>query len=165
MKYTITALIISLSLSITCKAQQVCPNEIPDEWQNSRYTTDIIDGDNVVTDEKTGLMWKRCAQGLSGVDCSVGTAVRYNWADALEVADLAVFASYDDWRLPNVKELNSIVAKNCHKPSINASIFPNTSNVRYMCSTNRYIVNFDFGRINTESPTLPFNVRLVRTVN
>jgi hypothetical protein len=165
MKYIITTLMVSLLLSITCNAQQVCPSEIPNEWQNSRYTTDIIDGDHVVTDEKTGLMWKRCAEGLSGVDCSVGTVVRYNWADALEVADIAVFASYDDWRVPNVKELNSIVAKNCHKPSINASVFPNTSNVRYICSTNRYVINFNYGIVNTSNATFPSNVRLVRTAN
>ena len=156
---------ISLLLSITCNAQQVCPSGIPDEWPNSRYTTDIIDGDNVVIDEKTGLMWKRCAEGFSGVDCIVGTVAKYTLADAIEVADIAVFASYDDWRVPNVKELNSIVAKNCHKPSINASVFPNTSNVRYICSTNRYLINFDYGRVNSESNFFPWNVRLVRTAN
>ena len=60
---------------------------------------DFVDnGDGTVTDEATGLMWQQADSG-SGMD----------WEDALEYAENSTLAGYDDWRLPNVKELQSIV--------------------------------------------------------
>ncbi len=55
-------------------------------------------GDGTVTDEATGLMWQQADSG-TGMD----------WEDALEYAEDSTLAGYDDWRLPNVKELQSIV--------------------------------------------------------
>jgi hypothetical protein len=55
-------------------------------------------GDGTVTDGATGLMWQQADDGSA-----------YNWEDALSYAEGLVFAGYDDWRLPNAKELQSIV--------------------------------------------------------
>lgn len=60
---------------------------------------DFVDnGDSTITDNATGLMWM---QG----DLSIAV----DWEHALAYADTVTFAGYDDWRLPNVKELQSIV--------------------------------------------------------
>lgn len=60
---------------------------------------DFVDNhDGTVTDAATGLMWAKADSG--------GTM---NWPDALEYAENATLAGYDDWRLPNPKELQSIV--------------------------------------------------------
>ncbi len=61
--------------------------------------TDNADG--TITDEATGLMWE---QG----DSSAGM----NWEDALawvELMNNQDYLGYNDWRLPNAKELQSIV--------------------------------------------------------
>lgn len=55
-------------------------------------------GDNTVTDQATGLMWQKDDSGM-GMD----------WEAALAYAGNSRLAGYDDWRLPNVKELQSIV--------------------------------------------------------
>ena len=55
-------------------------------------------GDGTITDEATGLMWQ---QGDSGTGL--------DWEEALSYAENLELAGYDDWRLPNVKELQSIV--------------------------------------------------------
>jgi len=55
-------------------------------------------GDGTVTDHATGLMWMRADSGKA-----------MNWEKVLEYAEDLEFAGYDDWRLPNVKELQSIV--------------------------------------------------------
>ena len=54
--------------------------------------------DGTITDNATGLMWTQADNGVG-----------LNWQDALVYAENAEFAGYDDWRLPNVKELQGIV--------------------------------------------------------
>jgi hypothetical protein len=91
--------------------------------------TDYLNG--TVTHAKTGLMWKQCAEGQTwsnGVTCT-GTATTANWADALKAANTAntaAFAGYTDWRLPNKKELASIVEDCGYEPAINQTAFPAT---------------------------------------
>ncbi len=58
----------------------------------------VVNGDGTITDEATGLMWARDDDG-SGM----------NWQDALSYAEMSELAEYDDWRLPNVKELQSLL--------------------------------------------------------
>ncbi len=55
-------------------------------------------GDDTVTDTKTGLMWQKQDDG-----------VKRTWEDALLYCENAALAGYDDWRLPTIKELESIV--------------------------------------------------------
>ncbi|MEA1053297.1 DUF1566 domain-containing protein, partial [Lamprobacter modestohalophilus] len=72
-------------------------------------------------------MWKRCAEGQTGADCGTGTPMTYTWSGALDVADQALFADYGDWRLPNRKELATIIEQRCVDPPINLNVFPNSS--------------------------------------
>lgn len=58
----------------------------------------INNGDGTITDQATGLMWQ---QGDSGMG--------YNWQQALAYAEDLSLADHHDWRLPNAKELQSIV--------------------------------------------------------
>ena len=96
-------------------------------------------GDGTVTHVKTGLMWKRCSEGLRGIACTIGTATQYTWQDALKaVKDLNTsggFAGFKDWRVPTIKELHSIVEKQCVTPSVNADIFPHTISGWYWSSS------------------------------
>jgi hypothetical protein len=55
-------------------------------------------GDGTVTDAATGLMWQQADSGL-GMD----------WGQALALCEGLTLAGHDDWRLPNVKELQGIV--------------------------------------------------------
>ena len=55
-------------------------------------------GDGTITDRASGLMWMKTDSG-EGMD----------WEAALAYANSSNYAGYDDWRLPNAKELQSIV--------------------------------------------------------
>ncbi len=58
-------------------------------------------GDGTITDSATGLMWSQTDSGVGLV-----------WEDALawvEQQNTANYLGHDDWRLPNVKELQGIV--------------------------------------------------------
>ncbi len=55
-------------------------------------------GDETISDNATELMWMKSDNG-SGL----------NWEEALSFAEGTEFVGYSDWRLPSVKELQSIV--------------------------------------------------------
>jgi hypothetical protein len=61
----------------------------------------VDNGDGTVTDGATGLMW---AQDDSGEGMSWEVALGY-----VEDRNAEAYLGYDDWRLPNAKELQSIV--------------------------------------------------------
>jgi hypothetical protein len=127
-----------LAFSHSANAARTCASYITDEWPDSRYTVETIFGDNVVTDNKTGLMWKQCSEGLTGTDCTTGNATAYFWQEALvlsDTIDVTGFAGFSDWRLPNIEELRSIKAINCYDPSINETVFPNTPSFTYWSSS------------------------------
>lgn len=109
---------------LAMSAEAVCVNSIPATTPSSRF---IDNGDGTVSDARTGLMWMRCSLGQAwdGATCT-GTATQYEWADALTQAQSSSFATYTDWRLPNVKELVSIIERSCANPSVNSDIFPAT---------------------------------------
>ena len=67
---------------------------------NSTYGKNSFtdNGDGTITDAATGLMWMQ-------EDSKVGM----NWKVALSFAENKTFAGKSDWRLPNAKELQSIV--------------------------------------------------------
>jgi hypothetical protein len=70
---------------------------------NTNYgVNDFVDnGDGTITDNATGLMWSQADSG-SGL----------NWEQALawvQAKNAENYLGHDDWRLPNAKELQSIV--------------------------------------------------------
>ena len=97
--------------------------EVPSTTPASRFHDN---GDATVTDQSTGLMWARCPEGLSGSACADGTVANFTWEAALIRARDSSLAGYTDWRLPNIKELSSIVEERCSNPHINLAVFPNT---------------------------------------
>lgn len=77
----------------------------------SRYTNNQ---DGTVTNPRTGLMWKHCAEGASwdGSRCS-STGTPMNWVEAMKAAKASRYAGHSDWRLPTIAELESTKAVFC----------------------------------------------------
>nr|MDA3908625.1 DUF1566 domain-containing protein [Sulfurimonas sp.] len=64
---------------------------------------------DLVIDKTTGLMWQ------DNIDTKT---IRKNRKDAKQYCRSLVFAGYDDWYLPRVKELRSIVDERKYDPAI-----------------------------------------------
>ncbi len=155
---------------ILAGAQTCQTNSILATTPTNRFT---INNDGTVSDTKTGLTWKKCSEGQSGVDCRMGEAAKYAWQGALQQAQSVNnnggFAGYKNWRLPNMKELDSIVEKQCIDPSINLVVFPESQSNAYWSSSplavdsnNAWYVYFGHGRSLKAYKANFFFVRLVR---
>lgn len=87
-----------------------------------------------ITDSKTGLVWKRCTEGMVWSDGTcTGVAATYTHEQALTRA--AFQSGLLGWRLPNVKELASIIDYNRASPAIDVVAFPNTPGNWFWSST------------------------------
>lgn len=85
-----------------------------------------INNDGTVLDKRTGLVWKRCLEGLSGEQCTTGTATNLMWSAALNYVQTHSFAGKSDWRMPNIRELTTLSELCRTYPAINTEVFPNT---------------------------------------
>lgn len=87
----------------------------------------IDHGDGTITDASTGLMWEKKCSGCGGLH-DFGSDFRWrgvgghptiwDWLDAVNAEGGSGFAGYDDWRIPNVKELQSIVDYERFNPAV-----------------------------------------------
>ena len=80
------------------------PQEIPAHF---------IISDSIVTDVLTGLEWQRFV-----------TSDFMEWEEALRRAENLVLQGHTDWRLPNIKELESINDEDRLQPSVQEYYFP-----------------------------------------
>ena len=138
-------------------------------------------GNGTVTDIKTKLQWMQCSLGQTFSEGSnrlfqcKGEANEYTWEEALDIARAFSFADYSDWRLPTIKELNSLVycsngkiiqykndgyysietegARSCKSdsrgnfksPTIEQSVFPNTASGYWSSSPSASNSNYAWG--------------------
>jgi hypothetical protein len=142
--------------------------------------------DGIVKDTKTGLIWTRCSLGQkwNGSLCE-GTPTKYVW-DAIATRHFS-FAGYNDWRLPTIAELKTLLycstGKPSHwnessnpcdgdyaKPTLIIQVFPNVAAdaVFWSSSTNEYnsstvwVADFFAGVNRYDDCRNLFAVRLVR---
>lgn len=90
-----------------------------------------------VTDNATGLIWQRCVEGMTwnGTTC-IGVANGYMFQEALHRADSKQSISGQNWRLPNMKELASLIDTSINQEIvIDENAFPNTPNDQYWSSS------------------------------
>lgn len=135
-------------------------------WPSPRFTDN---SDGTVTDNLTGLIWLKDANAFG----------MRNWATAL--ADCATLNSGEagltdgsaegDWRLPNVRELQSLIDYGRHAPALSSGHpFTGTQPETYWTSStyassntnHAWHVYLDHGHVNPDEKTYPSHVWPVR---
>ena len=116
-------------------------------------------GDGTIKDNFTGLTWQKNS-----------STTPMTWETALTYAKSITLGGKSDWRLPNIKELQSLNDVSRVKPSINKTYFPNiVSTAFYWSSTSQYKTptvawdfNTDYGVVTYDTKTVSKYVILVR---
>lgn len=123
---------------------------------------------SVTVDNRTGLMWvtNPVDAGISGT---------YTWESALTTCETGIggggsYAGYTDWRLPNIRELTSIMNYSGGNPAINTVYFLNTQSEAYWSSTtavqattNAWYSDFsNIGNLSYLLKTAALRIRCVR---
>ena len=133
-----TILIAMLVTGFEVQATTLCAAGNPNTTSllESTPTSAFVNVAPLASHNLTGLMWKTCPEGMvsAGTSCS-GTPVALDWKGALEAATRDTTGAYADWRLPNIKELLSIVEYCGYSPAINQVVFPNTPSTQFWSST------------------------------
>jgi hypothetical protein len=80
-------------------------------------------GDGTVTDNSTGLMWQQ------------GESSAMTWEATLSYCEGLTLGNHPAWRLPNIKELESLTDDTRYNPSIDTTLFPNAHASAYWSST------------------------------
>ncbi|MCP4628857.1 MAG: DUF1566 domain-containing protein [bacterium] len=117
-------------------------------------------GNDTVTDLSTGLTWQQWDDDN-----------KREWTVAVSYCQGLDLGGKKDWRLPTIKELQSIVdtSVNDPGPTIDSGAFPDTNSSDYWSATNyggdssfAWDVDFSNGRVAFDLKPLSFYVRCVR---
>ncbi|CAA6826458.1 MAG: Unknown protein [uncultured Sulfurovum sp.] len=119
---------------------------------------DFSKSGNIVADSSTGLQWQ---------DDAIGSSM--TWTSAIMHCENLSLDGHNDWRLPNLNELTSLVNDGRINPSIDTTVFENTASSFYWSSTtyvgytsSAWRVNFYSGNQGYDSKTNSSYVRCVR---
>ena len=115
---------------------------------------------DMVKDSQTALQWQ---------DDSEAKTVGKNWSDAIDHCENLSLGGHDDWRLPNINELRSIVNDRGYDPAIYEKFFLNINTAYYWSSTSdtlnndhAWIIGFSNGRSGSITKDSGYYVRCVR---
>jgi hypothetical protein len=83
------------------------------------YAADLTDnGNGTVSDGGTKLMWQQAEPGIK------------KWQDAVTYCGNLSLAGHDDWRLPDLEEMKSLIDERFSQPAIDTKYFPDFPHTR-----------------------------------
>ncbi|MDA0118152.1 Lcl domain-containing protein [Vibrio sp. T11.5] len=102
------------------QASSTCPTSSADTFgQDAQYVgnhpTYQANIDGTVTDKMTGLIWSSTTDINN--DGKINANDKLSYQEAIEYVDKLRLAGYDDWRLPSIKELYSLILFDGQDPS------------------------------------------------
>lgn len=161
--------LLILMVALPAQAAQVCYSDITVTKPLANFQ---LNADGTVLDKTTKLMWSRCLVGQSWDSSSsscTGTAQQLDWSEALLESKRSTLAGYSTWRLPNAKEVLTLVERSCVDPAINLTAFPASNSENIWTGTTvvnqadrAWAIAMYSGKNNTKEKIIRLYVRLVR---
>ncbi|MDH5217034.1 MAG: DUF1566 domain-containing protein [Gammaproteobacteria bacterium] len=114
-------LVFMIGISPQLAAQLCSKNDTPETISPSNYEINDFGELRDLRISNNNLTWRRCLYGQQWDNASqscTGNPIKLNWQNAL------LTAKSNGWRLPNTKELMSIVDLQCFSPPLHPVLFP-----------------------------------------
>ncbi len=152
-----------------CDSTPYCPGEGEDFFgQDANYIINppslTDNGNGIITDNLTGLMWEKKSAANEGLT--------YTYSEAVEYCKNFSLGDYTDWRLPSRKEFSTILNYEGYSPALDKRYFPDytSNNVFYWTATDKindsnlnWVLQVSFGLFETRNKTTKkAKVRCVR---
>lgn len=112
--------LITILLGNQAAAQICAKDNTPETISVSNYDLSQA-GEIKIKNPLTPFIWQRCFYGQQWNDAQqicTGTPKKLSWQDALKATENS------EWRLPNIKELLSLVDLQCFAPPLHPELFP-----------------------------------------
>lgn len=111
----------------------------------------FFENDYVIQDVRNGINWYRCTVGQTWSaeeqQC-IGEIIRLNQEEIADALNQASDQLGGTWRLPSVKELESIVCKNCDPPKVNTKYFKGIESEAYWTGTKNFFNSKMYWSVN-----------------
>jgi Protein of unknown function (DUF1566) len=154
--------LVGVSIMLPGSAQAQAPKISPDRFQVSS------DGQEVV-DHETRLVWRRCLEGMRfeagrclGAPQSMVWSHGHDWAKQVSSAG-------NQWRMPTMMELTTVIDMNRHGAPVDNALFPDTPRVYVWSATvnertpsHAWIMFYANGYMMSAQQSISYFVRLVR---
>lgn len=117
----------------------------------------LDNADGTVTDLGTGLIWQKQDDNTKRI-----------WQGALSFCESLTLGGSSDWRLPNIKEIGSIVDYTTITPAIDSRVFVSASDLYWSATTvaedttGAWTMGFQSGIESYISKASPAYVRCIR---
>jgi hypothetical protein len=104
---------------VACADAPYCGQDAQYGWDVSHVATDRftrteeVSGEPIAIDNVTGLVWQAAPD----------PGVNSTWSAALAFCDSLTWAGFDDWRLPDIYELTSIMDLGQVEPAVDDTVF------------------------------------------
>lgn len=174
-----TPMLVSGAPFISAGEPPLCGDrENPEIFPSTAGAFELL-AEGLVRDNRTDLVWDRCSigQDMDGegekITCN-GEAQPMGWNEALQrVRELNEqnYRGHDDWRMPNIKELLSIMERRCGMPVLDVRVFPNQNPEPIWSSTSyqwdgrtdhAWTLQMEMGQMLNWSKNDPARMRVVR---
>ena len=153
--------------------------DVPDDGTLQRGATlrYQLRGDGTVEDRRTGLIWEVKCAGCGGLHAVAnvyrwsGTGLQetiWDWLGDVNAEGGTGYAGRNNWRIPNRREVESLVDAELFDPSIDPIFDPTAASFYWSSTTSAFGpssawgVGFDFGFVFATGKSFAGHVRAVR---
>jgi hypothetical protein len=154
-----------------CDSPPYCPEENEDFYgQDGNYLISppslSDNGNGIITDNLTGLMWEKKSSANEGLV--------YTYEEAVAYCENSTVGDYTDWRIPSRREFSTLLNYGRYSPSLDTNYFPDytSNNVYYWTATDNinnanqnWALQISFGLFEVrDKTTKKAKIRCVRGV-